>query len=63
MKLFTAIASAAVIGGSLIATATPANAYSQNCRSDGFGGFKCTGDGGTTTIRSNGFGGYRTNCY
>ena len=69
MKLFNAaFAAVAVIAASCLA-AVPANADSQQCRSDGFGGYRCSGDGGTSTIRRDNFGGYRlknwgtkTNC-
>ena len=46
---------AAALGASFIAT-NPGNASSQNCRSDGFGGYRCSGG---MQIKDNGFGGYR----
>ena len=53
MKLFTSIASAAVIGGSLIATATPASAYSLDCTSYGsLGMTSCTDSNGGTWDRT-----------
>ena len=45
MKLFNAIAVAAVIGASFIAS-NPAEAFSSRCKPDGFGGQVCiTGAG------------------
>jgi len=45
MKLFKAIAVAAVIGASFIAS-NPAEAFSSRCKPDGFGGQVCvTGNG------------------
>ena len=46
---------AAALGASFVA-ANPGNATSQNCRSDGFGGYRCSGG---MRIQDNGFGGYK----
>ena len=53
-KLLTA-GIAAVLGASFIA-ANPVNASSQNCRSDGIGGYRCSGG---MRIKDDGFSGYR----
>ena len=53
-KLLTA-GIAAALGASFVA-ANPGNASSQNCRSDGVGGYRCSGG---MRIKDNGFGGYR----
>ena len=53
-KLLT-VGFAAAIGASFVA-ANPGNAYSQNCRSDSSGGYRCSGG---MRIQDNGFGGYR----
>ena len=70
MKLFNAIAAAAVIGSTALISGAPANAYTQTCMSDGLGGYTCFGDNGTTNIMNDGLGGYtinnyntNTNCY
>ena len=70
MKLFNAIAAAAVIGSAALISGAPTNAYTQNCMSDGLGGYTCFGDNGTTNIMNDGLGGYtinnhdtNTNCY
>ena len=53
-KLLT-VGFAAAIGASFVA-ANPGNAYSQNCRSDSSGGYRCSGG---MRIQDNGFGGYK----
>lgn len=59
MKLFNAIATAAVIGGSILVV-NPVNAqYRQTCSSDLMGGYNCRdNNGGRTTIQSDMLGGY-----
>jgi hypothetical protein len=58
MKLFNAIATAAVIGASLNATAIPASAQSTRCSTDMFGTTTCRGsDGSRMRMTNDGFGG------
>ena len=56
-KLLTA-AFAAALGASFVA-ANPGNAFSHQCRTDGIGGYRCSGNSGSLRIRDDGFGGYK----